>query len=145
MTVRNSGPVRAGNVQMRLRDIEPRPRYATWLADYPYSVSRVGVTGHAECKINPNDDETYEVIAGWRNQEGTIFTEGLDTKTTSHKNHISIEPDECWELKYEVTAENADPVNFSLIMRLVNNAVVVRKKGGGPTDSLRAKANVNPR
>jgi len=127
MTVHNSGPVSAGNVQMRLRDIEPRPRYATWLADYPYTVTRVGVTGHQECKINPNDGETYEVIAGWKNGEGNIFSEGLDTKTTSHKNYIAIEPDECWELKYEVTAENADPIAFSLIMLIVDGTVVIER------------------
>jgi hypothetical protein len=128
MTVHNSGPVSAGNVQMRLRDIEPRPSYATWLADYPYSVTRVGATGHSECKINPNDDEVYEVIAGWKNGEGNIFGEGLDTKTTSHKNYIGIEPDEHWELKYEVTAENADVIQFSLVMRIVEGAVVVERK-----------------
>jgi hypothetical protein len=49
------------------------------------------------------------------------------SKTTSHKNYIGIEPDERWELKYEVTAENADTIRFSLTMRIVEGAVVVER------------------
>ena len=113
---------------MRLRDIEPRPRYATRLADCPYSVTRVGVPGHSECKINPNDGETYEVISRWPNLEGDIFTEGLDTKTTSHTNYIRIDPDEQWELKYEVTAEKAEAIRLSLVTRVVERAVLVERR-----------------
>ena len=110
MIVHNQGADTARNVLMRLRSIDPKPRYGRWFADYPYAVRRTSASAHDQlsgCKINPNDEDIYEVVSGWQIAEGDFFTEGLDTK--GDRNFIRIEPDEHWELKYEVMAENAAP------------------------------------
>jgi hypothetical protein len=130
MTVRNEGHATAINVQMRLRNIDPRPKYRPWEADYPYPVQLVGTIGNPQfsCRINQNDDAAFEIVSGWPNN-GDFYTRGLDTKTT-HDNPIRIENDERWELKYEVIAENADSVGFSLEMSVdaASRAVVVQRK-----------------
>lgn len=125
MIVHNRGPDAAGNVLMRLRSIDPQPRY--WVPDYPYMVTRTLASAHNQLfggKINPNDEDTYEVLAGW-DVEGDFYTDKLDTK---RKIPIRIEPDERWELKYDVMAENATPISFSLIMCVKNGAVFVERK-----------------
>ena len=129
MIVHNQGADTARNVLMRLRSIDPKPRYGRWFADYPYAVRRTSASAHDQlsgCKINPNDEDIYEVVSGWQIAEGDFFTEGLDTK--GDRNFIRIEPDEHWELKYEVMAENAAPISFSLIMCVKDGAVFVERK-----------------
>lgn len=90
-------------------------------------MTRTSASAHNQLsggKINPNDEDTYEVVAGW-DVEGDFYTDGLDTK---RKIFIRIEPDERWELKYDVMAENATPISFSLIMCVKDGAVFVEKK-----------------
>jgi hypothetical protein len=120
-----NGPTVASNVKMRLINIVPRPRYAAWFADYPYPLRSLAA-GAAEVRINPNEEEHFEAVSGWPNSEEAFFTRGLDTKSAD--NPIRIEPDERWELQYAVTAENADPVYFSLEMFIENGAVMATRK-----------------
>jgi hypothetical protein len=71
----------------------------------------VAAIGASEHKINPNDDESYEIICGWKSEAGSFFTT-LDTKNA--RNQIQIQPVERWEFLYEVTASNAKPLSFTL-------------------------------
>jgi hypothetical protein len=129
MKVHNEGNSTAVNVQIRLRDIVPRPKYCLWGADYPYSVQLVSTVGGPQfaCRINKNDAATFEIVSGWPNN-GDFYTDGLDTKTSD--NRVRIENDERWELKYDVIAENAAPKSFSMEMWVdeVSRAVMVRRK-----------------
>ena len=118
--IRNVGSVTANNVQMRLQDIIPRPRYASWKADYPYLVLSTTTPGQYQHKINPNDREDFEFIVGWPSGEGRMFSSGLDTKDS--RNYVCIEPDERWKLIYAITAENAAPVHFCVAISLIDEA-----------------------
>jgi hypothetical protein len=128
MKVHNEGPASAVNVQMRLRNIVPRPKYRPWGNDYPYPVQLVGIVAHPQfsCRINQNDDASFEIVSGWANN-GDFYTRGLDTKTNDNPIHIEI--DERWELKYDVIADNA-AAGFSVEMSVdvINRTVVVKRK-----------------
>jgi hypothetical protein len=79
--VTNRGPATANNVQMRLTEISPRPRYGRWQADYPYQVERVGKTFRdLPARINPGDTEDFE-FKTWQGSDGNIYA-SLDTKDT---------------------------------------------------------------
>ena len=124
----NSGAVPAQGVRMRLNNITPAPRDASWRPDYPYPVKRA--TGTTDpVTINLNDDEFFEIIVGWPNSEGIFYTDGLDTKATAYRNAIRIEPDERWALEYLVTAENAPPIPVRVIIYLDENTGIIAKKG----------------
>jgi hypothetical protein len=115
MKVHNEGPATAINVQMRLCDIDPRPKYRLWGADYRYPVQLVGIVGNPQfsCRINQNDDAAFEIVSGAPNN-GDFYTKGLDTKTRD--NPIPIESGERWVLKYDVITDNAKSINFSVEM-----------------------------
>jgi hypothetical protein len=129
MKVHNEGPAAAVNVQMRLCEIYPRPKYRPWGADYKYPVQLVGIAGNPQfsCRINQNDDAVFEIISGWPNN-GDFYTRGLDTKTND--NPIHIENDERWVLKYDIISDNATSINFSVEMfvDVASRAVMVRRK-----------------
>ncbi len=109
--VHNRGPTTAANVQMRLRNIDPRPKYGRWQADYPYPVIRVGKRlDEPPSRINVGDEEDYEVKT-WRGSDGNFYA-SLNTKDIGPLYMVAIEPSEVWELKYELTAENADQSAF---------------------------------
>lgn len=130
MKVHNGGSVAARNVQMKLRSGATQPKDPAWSADYPYPVYRAGAiinapeyinaAGH---QINPKDDEYYEIICGWKSEAGQFFTT-LNTKGGGH-NQIQIGSDERWRLRYEVTAENADPLHFTLQIFVESDEVKV--------------------
>jgi hypothetical protein len=115
MKVHNEGPATAVNVRMRLCDIDTRPKYPLWVADYRYPVRLVGTAGNAQfsCRINQNDDAAFEIVSGWRNN-GDFYTGGLDTKAKD--NPIRIENNERWVLKYDIISDNATSINFSVEM-----------------------------
>jgi hypothetical protein len=129
MKVHNEGPAGAVNVQMRLRNIDPPPRYPIWGADYPYPVQLVGIAGNPQfsCRVNQNNDAVFEIVSGWSNN-GEFFTRGLDTKTNDTP--IRIENGERWVLKYDIIADNATSINFSVEMfvDVESRAVMVRRK-----------------
>jgi hypothetical protein len=111
--VHNSGPAAATNVQMKLRNIRPRPRASEWHAEYPYPVVRAAQTLDAPAaEINRDDSEDFDVVPVTRSHTGQ-FTVHLNTKA-SGTGGIPIESDERWEIEYEATAKNADSVKFSL-------------------------------
>jgi hypothetical protein len=114
---------------MRLCDIDPHPKYRPWGADYRYPVQLVGIAGNPQfsCRINQNDDAAFEIVSGWPNN-GDFYTRGLDTKTND--NPIRIENDERWVLKYDIIADNAKSINFSVEMfvDVASHAVMVRRK-----------------
>jgi hypothetical protein len=127
MRIHNRGPGDASNVHIRLLDIAPRPRHASWAADYPYPVARVGQPIEAcGCAIKRGADELFQVASAWRDSRGE-FMAGLDTKSPFH-NPTPIEPDECWQMTYEVTADNAEPVRFLLEISVKGGAVAVKRK-----------------
>lgn len=125
MVVHNSGSVGAKNVKMRLLDIQPAPRDGAWLSNYPYEVNTT-TKSSGGIQINPDDKEQFEVVAGWPNSEGNIFTEGLDTKDM--RNRTQIMPDETWDLFYEVVSENADKITVSLEICVADKSIMVRSK-----------------
>jgi hypothetical protein len=110
--IKNLGPVAAQNVVVRLRSVAPKPRYQLWAEGYPYIVERLGfgVLSHGS-GINPGDDETFHILTGWPNN-GDFYTKGLNTR--GGDNPIKIERDEMWVLEYEVTAANADKIQFQV-------------------------------
>jgi hypothetical protein len=129
MRIHNRGAAAASNVHIRLLDIAPRPRHASWAADYPYPVARVGRLIEAcGCEIKRGGDELFQVVSAWRDSRGE-FMAGLDTKSPFH-NPTPIEPGECWQMIYEVTADNAEPVRFLLEISVKGGAVAVKRKGG---------------
>jgi len=129
MKVHNEGPAGAVNVQMRLRSIDPRPNYRPWGADYPYPVQLVGITGDPQfsCRINQNDAATFEIVSGWPNN-GDFYIRGLDTKSGDHPIHI--ENGENWILKYDIIADNAKSINFSMAIFVdtASRAIIVQRK-----------------
>jgi hypothetical protein len=128
MRVHNRGPASARNVRIQLLNIEPRPRHGSWTADYPYPVARVGQPIEAwSCELGRGADELFQIAAGWKNSRGD-FMAGLDTKSGFH-NPTLFEPDECWEMTYEVVADNAEPVKFQVEMFVKGDAVAMKKKG----------------
>jgi len=57
----------------------------------------------------------------------------LDTKNLH--NSIKIEPDERWALDYEVTAENASRLEFTVEMGVEGRTITLRKiASGNPND-----------
>jgi hypothetical protein len=128
LAVHNRGPATAKNVRMRLLSIEPRPRHSSWLADYPYPVARVAQPVEAAaCALDRDADELFQLACGWKNSRGE-FMAGLDTKSAFH-NPTLIEPDERWQLTYEVTADNAAAVTFLLEMFVDSGGVAMRRSG----------------
>jgi hypothetical protein len=124
--VRNCGPAAANNVQMRLRNVTPRPRYARWQADYPYEVERVGKTlTDPPSRINRADTEDFE-IRTWKGSDGNIYG-SLDTKDTPPLYRVVIEADEKWRLEYELTAENARRAVFLAQISVRNGKAIVKK------------------
>ena len=134
--IHNRGPAPANNVQIRLLNIEPRPKHASWTGDYPYPVARVGqpiaVPGGL---IKRGGDEVFQVASGWKDSRGDYLA-GLDTKSPFH-NPTPIAPDERWQMTYEVTADNAEPVQFLLEMFVSGDAVAIKRKS-----ARAARANV---
>ena len=129
MWVHNRGPAAANNVQIRLLDIAPRPKHSAWPGDYPYPVARVGAPIDASgCEIKRGSDELFQIASGWRDSRGEFMT-GLDTKSPFH-NPTPIAPDERWLMTYEVTADNAKPIQFLLEMFVQNGAVAMKRKNG---------------
>jgi hypothetical protein len=127
MAVHNHGPVDANNVRIHLLNIEPRPRHSSWLADYPYPVARVGQPIETSgCALDRGADELFQIACGWKNARGE-FMAGLDTKSAFH-NPTPIDPDERWELTYEVTADNAEAITFLLEMFVEGGAVAMRRR-----------------
>src|SRR3984893_5857738 len=124
--VYNHGPATAHNVQMQLRDVDPRPKYDRWQADYPYPVSRVGKTlNEPPSRINIGDEENYEVWT-WLGSDGNHYA-SIDTR--DKVNQTAIESSEVLELEYDVTAENADRVCFSMQMSVKCGALIMERKG----------------
>jgi hypothetical protein len=74
-------------------------------------------------QINAGDDESYEVTWGWKSESGTFFTT-INTKGGGH-NQIRIDPDERWRFVYELTAENATAIHFTLQILIENDEVKV--------------------
>jgi len=127
MRIHNRGPAIAHNVQIRLVNIVPRPRHASWAADYPYPVARAGHPIEAPgCELSRGADVLFQVASAWKNSRGQ-FLAGLDTKSGFH-NPTPIEPDERWEMTYEVTADNAKPLKFLLEMLIQGDAVAMKRR-----------------
>ena len=64
----------------------------------------------------------------WRGSDGTFYA-SLDTKDVGPLYMVAIEPSEVWELEYELTAENADRVRFSMRMSVKDGAVRIERMG----------------
>jgi len=124
LTVANRGSAAACNVKMRLCNIVPRPQYAVWQAVYPYAAKNA--LGRYECGISPNDKEYYDLLSSWPNGEGKLIIGGLDPQS-EWPVKIYVEPTEKWELQYEITADNAQPVLFSLLMYIAANTIVIER------------------
>jgi hypothetical protein len=119
MKVHNSGPATARDVKIRLQNAAPGPQDENWAGDYPYAVypdgtitndpGHIAVTGR---HIHKDSDEMYNITCGWKGVNGQFYTD-INTKGGGH-NNIQITQSERWKFYYEVTAENACPVQFVL-------------------------------
>jgi hypothetical protein len=124
VTVHN-GSTPASNVKMRLIGISPRPRSAEWRAEYPYPIVRAEQTLDAPAaELNPGDSEDYDAVPASRSSATGQLSVHLNTKNLSDP-RIAIEPDERWELHFEVTARNADAVQFMLVVYVDDGIVQV--------------------
>ena len=106
----------APHVLVYLRSATPGPKQ---MADYPYPVYPVGTImndagqlGKPERQINPKSDLDYEITRGWKAADSGQFFTSLNTRGGGH-NVVRIEPDERWQLHYEVSWENANRVKFA--------------------------------
>jgi hypothetical protein len=125
--IHNRGPAIARNLQIRLVNIAPRPRHASWAADYPYPVARAGQSIDAPAReLDRGADELFQIASAWKNSRGE-FLAGLDTKSGFH-NPTPIATDERWEMSYEITADNAKPVIFLLEMFVRDDTVAMKRK-----------------
>jgi hypothetical protein len=122
MKVHNSGPAAADNLHMNLRHGNAEPKDATWVADYPYPVARVNPS-FEDLKINPNNDEIYEIVCGWKSEAGPFFT----TLHFRNHNQIQIQPEERWEFLYEATSSNAQTISFILQIFIEDDEVKVMR------------------
>ncbi len=131
--VTNKGPGTAINASMRLLSMEPPPRYGMWSADYPYQVRLVSADGSPqfECQIRAKDTVRFGLMTGWQSGGGEFYTSGLDNRLLDGRleNRIRIEPNEEWVLNYEVVAENADRVEFSIRMFVSADVVMMESAG----------------
>lgn len=126
MTIKSVGLVAAENVSMVLRSVVPRPEDTYWRDECPHRVLRSNTSEKMfDCTINPSDEESFDIFAGWQNVEGKLYTSGLDTTKRGLQNSLGFEPNEKWLLSYEVTSANADPIKFQLIARVESNAEVL--------------------
>lgn len=128
--VTNVGGEVAASVKVLLRGIAPKPRHASWRADYPYATTWVtAAPGHeqAPCNIEPDRDETFEVIASRLSAEGAVLCAGLDTKLEGAA-PLPLEADERWVLSYEVVADNAQTVKLELEASVEGKTLVLERK-----------------
>lgn len=112
--VHNEG-ASATNVQMNLCNIPQRPKSQFWSHDFPYRIIQVGCTLNSnECHIHRGCDAIFELTKVWPAAHNSGFITTLDTNPGSHQ--VKIEMGERLEMRYAVTAENTDGLEFILIM-----------------------------
>jgi hypothetical protein len=112
--VHNEG-ASATNVQMNLCNIPQRPKSQFWSHDFPYRIIQVGCTLNSnECHIHRGCDAIFELTKVWPAAHNSGFITTLDTNPGSHQ--VKIELGERLEMRYAVTAENTDGLEFILIM-----------------------------
>ena len=123
MKVHNSGPAAAANPQIKLKSGSPGSKDPAWKADYPYSIVRIGHTlDEPEYHINPGDDESFEIVLGWKNDGGQFFT---TLSPRGNVRPILIEPGERWEFSYDITAKNASTISFTLRIFIEDDEIKV--------------------
>jgi len=120
MGIYNRASITAENVQLLLTDIEPKPASPLFPADFPYRVRRAfsPVAKLEGCRINPADEELFELLSFWTGGDEQLYVDGIDTKrepSESRYSRFPMEPCEKWKLKYKITSANADEqtVTFS--------------------------------
>jgi hypothetical protein len=123
--IHNSG-ASAAHVQMNLCDISPPPKNQVWAADYPYRIVQPGLTLDLnECQINRGNDAIFDLTRVCEAANRTGFLMTLDTRMPGSQ--VQIEQEEQWEMKYEVTAENADKVELALQMTANTKGIVLKR------------------
>jgi hypothetical protein len=123
--IKNDGPVVAIGVQMSLTRIYPAPRGAPHLeTDCPHKVFHSHRTFDHETigNISVGQSEVFEPINISSNGVGPIAIGNIDTK---RNRQITIEIGEEWNLQYQVFAENADSIDFTLVIRRKDDGSVV--------------------
>ena len=78
-----------------------------------------------ECQINRDSYATFDLTFVRKAANGTGFLMTLDTRMPG--NGVQIEQREQWEMKYEVTAENADKVELTLQMTANTKGIVFKR------------------
>lgn len=122
----NDGQASAKNPYINLMNIDPQPRDPSWPADYPYPIKQTLSTFDApNHPINSGDSRDFDVISIWKSHIGG-FDASIDTKSQGG-NYTHLDAEEMWTLKYQATAENADPVLFALEVVVVNGSVDVHR------------------
>lgn len=124
--VYDAGSIAADNVGVVLRDIEPRPRNASFRGDFPYlATPTTGEQSNRTRRINPGHEELFEVLSFWWNYDRTMFLVGrLDTKTgTENDGAFVMEDGESWLLHYLVTSANANALPVTLRATRVGDEV----------------------
>jgi len=114
----------ARHVHLHLCGIEPAPKSDAWTSEYPYPVFQAGLTLDLnDCHINKGSAACFAITNIWNAAHDSGFLCSLDTKNSGLRN-VPIAFGEKWTLRYKITAENSDPVPFTLRMSAEENGVV---------------------
>jgi hypothetical protein len=120
----NAGEIAADNVLVRLIDINPRPRYSKYTADFPYPLFTSN--GNESVRINPHDEQLFSLAQSWQSSDGRIIVDGINRKIWMQPyTEVAIEKDELWKLRVRVTAANAKAKEVELKMSPAFRAVRV--------------------
>jgi hypothetical protein len=132
--IHNSGPAEARNLKVRLLRISPNPGPQARLGGFPYDVTRVS-TQHLpnwaaiECTLNPGSDETFEPFKSWLSSEKKLLIVGLDARDINRLNDFALEIKEGnpFDLLYEVSAANSDPIKLGLRVSVKDGNVIAER------------------
>jgi hypothetical protein len=123
--IHNSG-ASAPHVQMNLCNVSLPLKSQVWAADYTYRIVQPGLTLDSnECQINRGNDAIFDLTRVCKAANGGGFLMTLDTRMPGSQ--VQIEQGEQWEMKYEVTAENADKVELTLRMTANTKGIVFKR------------------
>jgi hypothetical protein len=132
--VHNEG-ASATNVQMNLCNIPQRPKSQFWSHDFPYRIIQVGRTLDSnECHIHRGCDAIFELTKVWPAAHNSGFITTLNTRPGSHQ--VTIEPEERLEMRYAVTAENTDGLEFIVIMCANSGGITLVRHTTDKNESL---------
>ncbi len=125
----NAGPAIADDINVRLREIRPRPNQPAGMfpLDFP-----LNVFGPDSVRLKPNDQAMFYVFEAASEYLGPIdgirWSAGRLGRAHNSIPSIYLESNGQWEFDYLLQAANSDDVAFTLIVRTAPGALLVTKK-----------------